>query len=275
MSWNWKSRLRAGLSGASVVLTGVAVYWAALPGQPVATPRQSSVRLEGAEPQSPRTERPRTERAPARVASMPSQTAPSAAVDTEEATVAQYTAQKYRYLFDDMHSPQADRAQLQRVLLLREQLTGRPDTADRDSALAEVDARLRAMLHPADFAIYDALKESDLEQFELNDYAGGVSDVTPLSPDERKSILRTKLAYKGRFQQLVRDSGLLRKDLSPAERDHAYRVTARALSDYMRDYLLEARQYLANDEQYALLSNYETTKFTAELARLRSPAEGS
>jgi len=270
MSWNWKSRLRAGLSGASVVVTGVAVYWAALPGQPVATPRQSSIRLEGAE-----VHRPRTGSAPARAASMPPQTASSAAVDTEEATVAQYTAQKYRYLFDDMHSPQLDRAQLQRVLLLREQLAGRPDTADRDGALVEVDERLRAMLHPADFANYDALKESDLEQFELNDYAGGVSDVTPLTADERKSILRTKLAYKGRFQQLVRDSGLLRKDLSPAERDHAYRVTARALSDYMRDYLLEARQYLANEEQYALLSNYETTKFTAELARLRSPAEGS
>ncbi len=105
--------------------------------------------------------------------------------------------------------------QLQRVLLLREQLTGRPDTADRDGALPTVDERLRAMLHPADFATYDALKESDLEQFELNDYAGGVSDVTPLTADERKSILRTKLAYKGRFQQLVRDSGLLRKRPEP------------------------------------------------------------
>ena len=270
MSWNWKSRLRAGLSGASVVLTGVVVYWAALSEQPVATPRQSSTRIE-----SPGLHRPRTGSAPARVALAPPQAAPRAVVDTEEATVAQYTAQKYRYLFDDMHSPQLDRVQLQRFLLLREQLTGRPDTADRDSALAEVDERLRAMLHPADYATYDALKESDLEQFELNDYAGGVSNVTPLNADERKSILRTKLAYKGRFQQLVRDSGLLRQDLSPAERDHAYRVTARALSDYMRDYLLEARQYLANDEQYALLSNYETTKFTAELAKLRSPAGGS
>ncbi len=37
------------------------------------------------------------------------------------------------------------------------------------------------MLDPADFANFDALKESDLEQFELNEYAGGVSNVAPLA----------------------------------------------------------------------------------------------
>jgi hypothetical protein len=161
---------------------------------------------------------------------------------------------------------------LQRELLLREQLAGQPDSAERARALAEVEARIRGLLHPTDFATYDALKESDLEQFELDDYAGGISNVAPLSAAERRSILRTKLAYKSRFRQLVQDSGLLRADLSAAERRYALDVAARALNAYMRDYLLEVRQYLADDEQYALLSNYETTKFTAELARLRARA---
>jgi hypothetical protein len=268
MSWNWKSKMRAGLSGASVVLTGVAVYWAALPEPRVVTPGQSSGRLAGRE-----LPRLRAESAPP--AATPPRTEPRAAPDSEEATVAQYTAQKYQYLFDDMHSPHVKQARLQRALLLREQLAGQPDTAERAQALAEAEARIRAMLHPADFATYDALKASDLEQFELNDYAGGVSNVAPLNADERKSILRTKLAYKGRFQQLVEDSGLLRSDLSPAERDHAYGVTSRALHDYQTSYLQEVRQYLANDEQYALLRNYETTKFSAELAKLRSMAGGS
>lgn len=262
--------MRAGLSGASVVLTGVAVYWAALPGPPVVTAGQSPGRLDGFE-----IPRPRVESAPAPATLQPTPTRPRVPADSEEATLAQYTAQKYQYLFDDLHSPQVEQARLQRVLLLREQLAGRPDTAERAQALAEVEGRIRAMLHPADFATYDALKQSDLEQFELNDYAGGVGNVAPLSADERKSILRTKLAYKGRFQQLVQDSGLLRKDLSPAERDHAYGVTSRALQDYQASYLQEVRQYLANDEQYALLRNYETTKFSAELARLRSTASGS
>lgn len=269
MSWNSNGKLRAGLSGASVVLTGVAVYWAALPGQPVATPVQSADRFQSFE-----LPLPRAERAPAPAAPAAPQTRPPPA-DSEAATIAQYAAQKYQYLLDDLHSPQLDQARLRSVLLSREQLAGQPDTADREQALAEVEARIRAMLHPTDFAAYDALKDSDLEQFELNEYAGGVSNVAPLNADERKSILRTKLAYKGRFQQLVQDSGLLRKDLSPAEREHAYGVASRALQDYQASYLQEVRQYLANDEQYALLSNYETTKFSAELARLRSTASGS
>lgn len=261
--------MRAGLSGASIVLTGVAVYWAALPEPSVVTPGQS--------PSRPGLELPgpRAESAPAPPTLAPPQTPRRAAADSEEATVAQYTAQKYQYLFDDMHSPQVEQVRLQRALLLREQLAGQPDTAERAKAMAEVEGRIRAMLHPTDFATYDALKASDLEQFELNDYAGGISNVAPLNADERKSILRTKLAYKGRFQQLVQDSGLLRSDLSAAERDHAYGVTSRALHDYQTSYLQEVRQYLANDEQYALLRNYETTKFSAELAKLRSMAGGS
>lgn len=197
---------------------------------------------------------------------------PRTPIDSETETVAQYSAQKYQFLLDDLHSPQADGARLQRELLLHEQLASLPDSAQRARALAEVEARIRGMLHPTDFATYEALKESDLEQFELDDYAGGISNVAPLSAAERRSILRTKLACKLRFRQLVQDSGLLRADLSPAERQYAYEVASRALSGYLRDYLLEVRQYLANDEQYALLSNYETTKFTAELARLRSRA---
>ena len=36
----------------------------------------------------------------------------------------------------------------------------------------------------------------------------------------------------------------------------------------------EARQYLPDEDQYALLSNYENSEYTAELAKLRTMAEG-
>jgi hypothetical protein len=263
---SWKRKSSVGLSGALVVFTGVAVYWAALPPQSPKTSSPPAAQLESTGLPRPHAERAAALRPPR------SNTPAGAPTDSETQTVAQYTAQKYQLLLDDLHSPPPDRAQLQRELLLREQLAGQPETTDREKALAEVEALIRGMLHPTDFATYDALKESDLEQFELDDYAGGISNVAPLSAAERKSILRTKLAYKVRFVQLVRDSGLLRAELSPAERHYAYDVASRALNDYLRDYLLEVRQYLANDEQYALLSNYETTKFSAELARLRSRA---
>ena len=39
-------------------------------------------------------------------------------------------------------------------------------------------------------------------------------------------------------------------------------------------YLQEVRQYLYNDEQFALLSNYENSEYAAELEKLRGIAEG-
>jgi hypothetical protein len=47
---------------------------------------------------------------------------------------------------------------------------------------------------------------------------------------------------------------------------------SRALREYQQSYLQEVRQYLYNDEQYGLLSNYESSEFDAEMARLRSIA---
>ena len=123
------------------------------------------------------------------------------------------------------------------------------------------------MLRPADYATYETLRESDLELYKLNEYAGGISNVAPLSAADRKAILKTKLAYKERFRQLLRDSGLQRSDLSAAEREYAY-------CDYLaRPGGLPAQlprrkcaSTSTNDEQFALLSNYESTEFKAELA---------
>ncbi|HKE96958.1 MAG TPA: hypothetical protein VKB34_21805, partial [Povalibacter sp.] len=187
----------------------------------------------------------------------------------EQATVAEYTARKYQPLFDDLQVPEPDAASLHQALLAREQIAGQAAGTQREQALAEADQRIRSLLHPADFAIYQALADSDLEQFQLEQFAGGVSNVAPLDAEERKAILRTKLAYKQRFQQLVQDAGLLRADLGREEREYALGVASRALADYQHDYLQEIRQYIANDEQFALLANYEKTEFTDQLAKLR------
>jgi hypothetical protein len=204
--------------------------------------------------------------------------------DPEQSTVAEYVSQKYQLLFDELRHLDASRlTELQRVLLLRERLAGELNTARQaaqspagdklsalETALASVEGQIRATLHPADHASYEMLRESDLELFRLNEYAAGIGNVAPLSEVDRKSILRTKLAYKQRFRRLLQDSGLERADLSAAEREYAYLVTSRALDDFRRGYLQEVRQYLSNEEQYALLSNYEATEFKAETDRLQA-----
>lgn len=261
-----RRRVRIGMSGAAAAAMGVAMYWAFSPGEAIApefpataTPAQTSMH-----------ETLRSQPAQAEFAA-PLPDAQLPADDPEASTIAQYTAEKYQILLDDLRYLEAGQVeQLQRALQARDRLSG--------EALAKVENQIRGMLRPGDFATYEMLKESDLELFKLNEYAGGVSNVAPLSAADRESILKTKLAYKARFRQLLRDSGLQRDGLSAAEREYAYSMTSRALEDFRRDYLLEVRQYLADDEQFALLSNYEATEFKAELARLQSmvnaPAQG-
>jgi len=268
MSWaptRW--HLPAASIAAGIVVFAT-VYWASRPAQPA--PTESSPLAASSQPSLEGAQRERSSTAPAGTTSALVSTQ-TPAVDPEESTIAQYTSEKYQLLLDDLHHLDAAQAgELRQALLERERLAGEPKTAEQKEALARVEDQIRGMLNPADHATYQMLRESDLELYKLNEYAGGIANVAPLSAADRKSILRTKLAYKERFRQLLQDSDLKRSDLSAAEREHAYAMTSRALEDYKRSYLQEVRQYLSNDEQYALLSNYETTEFNAEVARLQS-----
>jgi hypothetical protein len=291
MSWNLSPRqLRAGIAGAAVALVCATAWWATRPtlAQPPAKGVAAGMSWQSA-PSGVKDSNPgvarQTRSAPgADVAAL----AVAGTVDSEVATVAQYTSGKYRLLLEDLRGLRAeDVGQLRHDLLTRELLAGAiksareaddPAKADevqrQEAALSKVEGAIRGRLHPSDHATYEALKDADNELFQLDDYAGGIRNVAPLSDADRDSILRTKLAYKTRFRQLVKDAGLMRANLSAAEREYAYAVTSRALEDYKRSYLQEVRQFLADDEQYALLSNYENTEFTAELAKLRSMANG-
>jgi hypothetical protein len=272
MAMSWKAgraRLRVGMSLAAAVLVGATMYWYSRPASPDALEVSSS----GSTSQPALAEVPRAQPETALThtahTSMPAPTRTQAATtDPEDSTIADYTSQKYQFLLDDLRYLKAAQVeQLQRALLARERLAGQANDPD---AMARVEGEIRGLLRPDDYATYETLKDSDLELFKLNEYAAGIDNVAPLSTADRESILRTKLAYKERFRQLMLDSGLQRSDLSPAEREYAYSVTSHALEGYRQSYLQEVRQYLTNEEQFALLNNYETTEFKAELARLQS-----
>lgn len=252
------------MSGAAAIVVGVTVYWATRPGQPVAA--QATLAATPSQTASAEVRPPQPDSVPADIVSTPRTQAATA--DSEESTIAQYAAEKYQFLLDDLRYLEAAQVErLRRALLNRERLVGQ---ADDSAAMASAEGEIRGLLRPADYATYETLKDSDFELFKLNEYAAGITNVAPLSAADRESILRTKLAYKERFRQLLLDSGLQRPDSSPAEREYAYSVTSRALESYRQSYLQEVRQYLTNEEQFALLSNYETSEFRAELARLKS-----
>ncbi|HEV7609392.1 MAG TPA: hypothetical protein VGO61_18780 [Steroidobacteraceae bacterium] len=201
-----------------------------------------------------------------------------------EASFGAYVNGKYRFLFDaDLPAEAAEK--LRAALLERERIAVAINTARQSSdadakeaiprqlaELANLDQKIGGLLRPGDLATFDALKDSDIEQFQLDDYAGGINAVAPLDEADKKAILYTKLAHRQRFRQVLADSGLMRGDLDAAERRRAFAEVSRALGESKDHYLQEVRQYLYNDEQFSLLSNYENTEYTAELEKLRGIA---
>ncbi len=251
------------------MLSGAGLYRIAMPGGHIAIERVAvTTPLDGRE----HWHESRTEASPPqpRPAEHRSPVSPN---DSETEAVAQHASEKYELLLEDLDYLPAERFDaLGRLLFERELIAARPAEA---AALSKADDEIRAMLRPSEQATYDSLKESDLELYRLNEFASGVANVAPLAASDRKSILRTKLAYKARFRQLVADMGLPRDEPGSAEREHAYAIASQALRDYQSGYLQEVRQYLSNEEQFALLKNFESTEFTAELAKLRESGRGS
>jgi hypothetical protein len=198
---------------------------------------------------------------------------------TEDEAFRTYVDGKYRFL-EPSEKPRA-------ALLARERLAVAINTAKQSNdpaakegitkQLAELtvlDRKAGALLRPGDLATFEVLKDSDIEQFQLDDYAGGVNAVAPLNEAERKAILYTKLVHRQRFRQVLADSRLMSGELSTGERQIVFADVSRSLRESRDSYLQEVRQYLYNDEQFTLLSNYENTEFAAELEKLRGIANG-
>jgi hypothetical protein len=208
--------------------------------------------------------------------------AQAAANGDAEDSLGTYTEGKYRFLFGDSgQSPEAA-AKLRAALLARERIAVAINTAKQsfDPAakegipgqlveLAALDQKIGALLRPGDLATFEVLKDSDIEQFQLNDYAGGVNEIAPLSEADRKAVLYTKLVHRQRFRQVLTDSRLMSGELNASERKYAFAEVSRALKASRDNYLQEVRQYLYNDEQFMLLSNYENSEYEAELEKLR------
>jgi hypothetical protein len=196
-----------------------------------------------------------------------------------EASFGAYVDGKYRFLEPS--------AKLRAALLAREKIAVAINTARQSNdpaakeaipnqlaELAAMDQKIGTLLRPGDLAIFEVLKDSDIEQFQLEDYAGGVNEVAPVSEVDRKAILYTKLVHRQRFRQVLADSRLMSGELNARERQYAFAEVSRALKEARDGYLQEVRQYLYNDEQFTLLSNYENSEYSAELEKLRGIAQG-
>jgi hypothetical protein len=196
-----------------------------------------------------------------------------------EASFSAYVGGKYKYL--------AQSPKLTAALLNRERIAVAVNTAKQsadeslrqqlprlEAELAEADRKVGESLAPGDVAGFEVLKDSDMDQFQFEDYVGGISNVVPLAEEKKKAILYAKLSNRQRFRQVLENSGLMRGDLTASQRQFAFHDVSRALRESRDGFLQEARQHLHDEEQFTLLSNFENTEYGGELDKLRRIADG-
>jgi len=200
----------------------------------------------------------------------PAGASPPHSVSAWDSDFVAWVERKYRYLLADASSTEADRKKLMQLLLEREHLASLMDSRRRDGdpALVRIEHELRALLPAVDYAAFRLLEDSDEEQHHLSEYSGGISHAAPLTAQQERAVLEVKLRHKQAFHVALVQSGLERDTLSVAEREYAHGVIAAALRSYRNDYLQEVRNVLG-EEQYVLLSSYETTEFNRELEQLQ------
>lgn len=199
-----------------------------------------------------------------------------------------YVSGKYRYLLELGDQTSRGSEPLRAALLERERLQVAVNTAkqstdarlreslpDLNEQLSAADERIARLLPAADMALYDMLKDSHIEQFQLDDYAQGIGHVAPIGAEHRRMLVFSKLHSRARFREVLEHSGMLRADFTPAQRQAALPAVARALRESRDGFLQEARHHLGNAEQFELLSNYENTEYAEELAKLERMAAGS
>jgi hypothetical protein len=265
---------------AAVATFGVATWWAMREHAPVGAGHAESAQPAGGNPQSATSQWP----------SLAASTAATSdddvvvfAADSEStgssSSFLAYVSGKYRYL---PQSPKVTAALLEReriaVAINTAKQSADPDEKQKlpqlQAELTEADRKVGSLLASADLAGYEVLKNSDVDQFQFEDYVGGISNVVPLADDKKQAILYAKLTNRYRFNQVLESSGLMRGDLTPSQRQNAFDDVSRALRESRDGFLQEARQHMHDEEQFTLLSNYENTEYSGELDKLRRIADG-
>jgi hypothetical protein len=263
---------------AAMATFGVVVWWSLRDAGPVEADAVSGAESSGVAPLQVVPESPRGAATVAAPGDDVAQVVAGASPTVEEAGFAAYVDKKYKYL---SRSPR-----LAKELLERERIAVAINTAKQSAdenekqkvpqlqaELAEADRKVAGLLPPGEVAGYDMLKNSDMDQFQFEDYVGGISNVAPLAEEKKQAILYAKLSNRHRFNQVLETSGLMRGDLTPGQRQAAFASVSRALRESKDGFLQEARQHMHDEEQFTLLSNYENTEYSGELDKLRQIAE--
>lgn len=181
---------------------------------------------------------------------------------------------KYSLLMSRLGLAGQARDELQELLLHREQILGassigyyssQADTEEairkQQESLAEIDRQIAQLLaSPEDRKIYDLLKDSAYEQYQMNNFFDQVQAKSPIPAEKRDALLLSKLEQKQEFARYLETTGQTIANASPEEKPYLIEKAHEALHDYKDNYLATARENL-NEAQYDSLREHEQKHF--------------
>lgn len=180
---------------------------------------------------------------------------------------------KYAILFPGISLNHHDQEKLRQLLVDRERVLGTSTIGyystqeeiansirQQQELLTEIDGRIAQLLGPEDTVQYELLKDSSYEQHQMNNFYEKLGNKNTLSSDSQRALLLAKLEQKKTFNAIMQEATAYMDNASAEERQRAAKKMHAALLEYKESYLREAR-HLLNDEQFALLSEYEQMQY--------------
>ncbi len=202
----------------------------------------------------------------------------------------QIVSRKYRFLLSRLDLSEAEKQELVRLLMQREELylklqdaenyaevlgLSEADAEDLRYQLQDVDAQIEVLLgSEQNLERYTLLKESDKEQHEFSQYTLGINSLFPLDGEQQEKVLFTRLKHKQAFDQALAQAEGFDGDY-PLSQDQFNQIMItlnKAAQHYKQGFLGDVKPALKHDnhpmDQYTLLENYTNTEFQEMVAAL-------
>lgn len=175
---------------------------------------------------------------------------------------------KYAILLQELHLPYDVKERLLSLLVEREEIlsAGGFPTANQEEietliknqkqSLIDVDLSIQALLNENQKLVYDLLKDSAYEQFQLNGFLDGIDTNSLLTQEDRRFLVLEKLKSRHLFFENLED---LSKEIHLSQGDFRLRLIEQArevLHTYKDTYLVSAKNILT-DEQFSALREME------------------
>ncbi|SMF65211.1 hypothetical protein SAMN02745866_04198 [Alteromonadaceae bacterium Bs31] len=140
---------------------------------------------------------------------------------------------------------------------------------ERDQKLEELDKQVAYLLDEDSTKMYELLKDSGFEQYQVQEFDQALPSGEFLSEHQSKKLLLAKLNYKNEYESAINNASKL---VEQGQQEEGFRAFEQAIDSYKNSYLNHARAELS-ESQYSHLEAYEEENFGDMLSSLTAPYE--